>query len=89
MRAEALRLPDLKLVSEPDEGHRARNVRVRLQGLGENDAAFRIDRKRLALAKERGRQFLALLRIGRIALDQRFDLREQRLAAGVQRRPPR
>src|SRR6516162_4411485 len=86
MRAKALRFPDLKFVPEPDEGHRVLDAGVGFQFVAQNDPAFAVDLQGLARAVERDQKFFALVRVGRIAPDQALDVREQRIAAGIDRR---
>src|SRR5262245_44675105 len=86
LRAETTRLPDLKLVTEAGEGDLVLDVGMGLQRLGEDRPPLAIDLQHLARAVERRRELLALLRIGRKARDQRLDLLEQRVAAGIERR---
>ena len=85
--AKAAGLPDLKFVTETDERHRVGDPRMGFEGLGELNAALAVDLQRLAGAIERQRKLLALIRIRRKARDQRLDLRQQRIAAGIERRP--
>ena len=49
MRLEALRLPDLELVSLPDEGDGVADAGMRLQRLAQHDPPFRIDLRGLAV----------------------------------------
>src|SRR5262249_56055696 len=86
-RAEASRLPDLKLVADTGEGDLVLDAGVSLERFGEDRPALAVDLQHLARAVKRRRKLLALLRIGRKARDQRLDLLEQRIAAGVQRGP--
>ena len=86
VRRESVRLPDLELVPEPDEGDRVGDAGMALQALGEDRPALRIDLEDLARAVERRREPVALLRIGREAQEESLDLRHQRVAAGVERR---
>src|SRR5262249_16083737 len=60
---------------------------VSLERFGEDRPALAVDLQHLARAVKRRRKLLALLRIGRKARDQRLDLLEQRIAAGVERGP--
>src|SRR6185312_14646155 len=87
MRLEPLRLPNLKLVPEPDEARGVLDPRMRLEILGQNDAPFRIRLQRFAPPIERRGELLALFGVRRIALDQRFDFRQERIAARVERGP--
>ena len=87
LAAKAAGLPDLEFVAETHKRHRIGNRRMGFQCLGELNTALAVDLQRLAGAVERQRKLLALVRIGRKTRDQPFDLRQQRIAAGVERRP--
>src|SRR5262249_42822583 len=84
-RAEASRLPDLKLVAETGESDLVLDAGVTLERFGEDRPALAVDLQHLARAVKRRRKLLALLRIGRKARDQRLDLLEQGIATGVRR----
>src|SRR5262245_15300354 len=86
MRAETCRLPDLKLVTLTDESDRVGNLGVCQKPVGENDAALWIELEHLAGAKQRCREMIALLRVGRERLKQAVDLAEKGIAARVERR---
>src|SRR5262249_38298869 len=86
-RAETSGLPDLKLVAEAGEGDLVLDASVSLERFGENRPALAVDLQHFARAVKRRRKLLALLRIGRKARDQRLDLPEQRIAAGVEGGP--
>src|SRR5579872_5919674 len=58
-----------------------------LQRIGKDDTALAIDLERLAGAIERGGKIFPLVRKRCKAIDQLFDVREQRMAAGVECRP--
>src|SRR5687768_10808517 len=85
MRAKALRFPNLKLVPEADEGDGIGNPSVFLQFVAQRYPALAIHLERLARAVECDRELLPLLRVGRKPFDKSFDLREQRIAAGIDR----
>ena len=85
-RAEAGRLPDLKLVAQTGTGDLVLDAGVTLERLGENRPALAVDLEHFARAVKRRRKLLALLRIGRKARDQSLDFPEQRVAAGIERR---
>src|SRR6185312_11553385 len=82
---ETFGLPDLKLVTQPDENDRVRDPRVQLQTLAQLHPALAVDLQRLARPIERQGQPLPLLRIWREASDQRLDLGDQRVAASIDR----
>src|SRR5262245_54536769 len=73
-RAEASGLPDLKLVAKAGEGDLVLDAGMALQRLGEDRPALAVDLQHLARAVERSRELLALLRVRRVARDQRLDL---------------
>ena len=78
---------NLKLVTKTGEGDRIADAGMGLQGFGEHHPALAVDLQHLAGAVERGAELLAFLRIGRKQPDQRLDVRQQRIAAGIERRP--
>src|SRR6187549_3799381 len=86
MRAKALWFPNLKLVPEPDERDGVRDRSVSLQFVAQDHPALAVHLQRLARAVERDRELFPFLRVERIALDHPFDLGEERIAPGVDRR---
>src|SRR5262245_29763857 len=86
MRAKTLRFPDLKLVSKADEGCRLRDAGVGLQLIRQDHPPLAVDLQCLAGSIKRDQKFLARVRIRRITSDQAFDVRQQRIAAGIDRR---
>src|SRR5262249_1173365 len=85
MRAEAFRLPQLKLLTEADEHDRIGDAGMRLQSLRQHHPALAVDLERLARPVERDCELLPLVRIRRKLLDQLVDLGEQRIAARIDR----
>src|SRR6516165_1563435 len=85
-RAEASRLPDLKLVAKAGKGGLVRNARMCLERFGQHHPALAVHLEHLAGAEKRGRKLLALLRIGREPRNQGLDLLQQCVAAGIERR---
>ena len=77
----------LKFVSETDEDDCLHDSRMRFVRLAQDDTALAVDLERFAGAIERKRELLALIGIRRVVADQRLDLGQQRIAAGVDRRP--
>ena len=86
MRPKPLRFPNLKLVTKPNERDLVGDAGVGLQFVAQHHSAFPIHLQGLARAVERHRELFPLLRVGRKLIDQSFDLRQQRIAASVDRR---
>ena len=84
MRTKALGLPDLELVTEPDERHRVGDPGMRLHRVRQDDTPLRIDLQNLARPEQRRRQLIPLVRIGRQRRQKRIDLVQKRIAACVQ-----
>ena len=82
---ETVRLPKLKLVALANEGDPVGNAGVGLQRLGQNHAAVLIDLQDLALADQRGREVLVVLRERLEVLQDRTDRGPELVAAGVDR----
>ncbi len=74
-------------MAEADESRIVGNAGMRLERIGEYDAALAVDLERLAGAVERQRELLAAVGIGREAGDQRLDIGKQRIASGIECRP--
>src|SRR3990170_5594752 len=86
MSFETLRLPHLEFLAEADKGDVRGDAGVLAQAFGENGASVLIDGKNLARTEQRSRELIFLIRIRCEILDQRVDLVDQSLAAGVERR---
>ena len=65
MRTEALRLPDLELVTETHERHAVRDPGMSFHRLGQDHPPFRVDLQDLARAEQGRRELIPLVRIGR------------------------
>src|SRR6185369_2101379 len=85
--AKAFRLPDLEFVAKADKGDLVLDAGVALQRLGEDRPPLAVDLQHLARAIECRRKLFAFLRVGRETPDQRLDFLQQRVAAGIERRP--
>ena len=86
MGGEARRLPDLELVPLPDERRLVPQSERRLQPLVERHPPFRIHAQDLARSQQRGREGVAVRRIGRHGREQRVDFHEQPVASAIERR---
>ena len=79
-------LPHLEFLAEPDEGDVGGDACVFAQALGKNCASVLIDREDLARAELSGGVLVLLVGVRGEVLDERVDLVDQALAAGVERR---
>ena len=85
MGFETLRLPHLEFLAEADEGNVGGDAGVLAQALRQDGAPVLIDGKDFAGAEQSGGEMVALVGIRRQVLDERVDLDDQALAAGVER----
>ncbi len=85
-RTEALRLPNLELVTESDERHRIANPGMHFYRIRQDDTPFRIDLQNLACPEQRRRQLIPFVRIRRQRRQKRIDLVPKHVAACVQSR---
>src|SRR5262245_24461425 len=79
-------LPHLKFLAETDESDVGGDACVLAQAFGENGASVLVDREDLARAEQSGSELILLVGIRGEVLDERVDLVDQALAAGVERR---
>src|SRR5262245_41954405 len=79
-------LPHLEFLAEPDEGDVGRDACVLAQAFGKNCTSVLVDREDLARAEQSGGELVFLVGIRGEVLDERVDLVDQALAAGVERR---
>ena len=85
MRLETAWLPDLKFVSETDEGDGIGNAGMDLQPLGQDHPPVGVEPEHFADPEQRRRQMVALVRIGAEIVEQAMDGLDQTAASGIER----
>ena len=85
MRFEPLRFPKLKFFAQSHEGDVSGDAGVFAQAFRKNGASVLIDGQNLARAEESCRELVLLVGIRREVLDERVDLVDEALSAGVER----